>query len=725
MFFFNECGMSPLSDLIPPYSFPLGKANRGKVSSLMNVGRAIGLYLSLVIMISQNTIQQILGRLDIVDIIGGFVKLKKRGTNYLGLCPFHNEKTPSFTVSPSKEIYKCFGCGRSGNTISFIMEHEKYSYVDALKWLANKIGIEIEETFATDEQRQQQLSADSLYIINSFAQQFFTRMLFETEEGQDIGLSYLKERGFREEIIKKFQLGYSPEQRDAFTKEAIAKQFNTELLLKTGLVVNRNNQLSDNYRGRIIFPVHNHSGKVLGFGARILKTNDKAPKYINTSENEIYVKSKILYGSYFARQAIDKADECLLVEGYTDVISLHQAGIENVVASGGTSLTTDQLRLVKKYSNNLTIIYDGDPAGVKAALRGLDMALEEGLNVKLVLIPGNEDPDSYVHKLGATAFKDFVQKNKKDFILFQLEVSLKDAGSDSTKKADVVNRMAETISKINKAEDFTKQQDYIKQCSEILKIDESGLHTLVNKFIRDRIATLERKQPFEEAKQEENARQAEATDYDDATFTLLFKDELQEREVARILLEHGLKKWNQSKLVAEYIFEEMIDESLIDNREVAILIGSFKDMLQQDVAKADKNYFIYHPDTKLSALAVSLLNFPYEESEHWRREFSQASGYQKQLFEKSYEDFIATVAPDNNDQLMQYLKMDKDKTNDEVESAINYLKLRKVKRMLLENQVDLEKQHTPSEYDMLYRTHDHLKQMEIDLTKKMGTVIIR
>jgi DNA primase len=676
-------------------------------------------------LISPNTIQQILSRLDIVDVIGGFVKLKKRGTNYLGLCPFHNEKTPSFTVSPSKEIYKCFGCGRSGNTISFIMEHEKYSYVDALKWLANKYGIEIEETFATDEQRQLQLSADSLYIINSFAQQFFAKQLFETEEGRDIGLSYLKERGFREDIIKKFQLGYSPEQRDAFTKEAIAKQFNTELLLKTGLVINRNDQLSDNYRGRIIFPVHNHSGKVLGFGARILKTNDKAPKYINTPENEIYVKSKILYGSYFARQAIDKADECLLVEGYTDVISLHQAGIENVVASGGTSLTTDQLRLVKKYSNNLTIIYDGDPAGVKAALRGLDMALEEGLNVKLVLIPDNEDPDSYVHKMGAAAFKEFIQKNKKDFILFQLEVSLKDAGNDSTKKADVVNTMAETISKINKAEDFTKQQDYIKQCSEILKIDESGLHALVNKFIRDRISTLERKQPFEEAKQEENARQAEATDYDDSTFTLLFKDELQEKEVARILLEHGLKKWNQSKLVAEYILEEMVDESLIDNREIATLIINFKDVLQHDSAKANKNYFIYHPDTKLSALAVSLLNFPYEESEHWRREFSQASGYQKQLFEKSYEDFIKTIAPENDEQLMTYLKTDEDRTNEEVESAINYLKLRKVKRMLLENQVDLEKQHTSAEYDMLYRTHEHLKQMEIDLTKKMGTVIIR
>ncbi|MBL7729647.1 MAG: DNA primase, partial [Chitinophagaceae bacterium] len=444
-------------------------------------------------MISQNTIQQILARLDIIDVVGGFVKLKKRGSNYLGLCPFHNEKTPSFTVSPTKELYKCFGCGKSGNTISFVMEHEKYSYVEALKWLANRYGIEIEETYQSDEQRQQVQVAESLYIVNNFAQQFFTRMLFDTEEGQDIGLSYLKERGFREEIIKKFQLGYSPEQRDAFTKEALAQQYNAEVLLKAGLVNNRNDQLNDNYRGRVIFPIHNHSGKVLGFGARILKSNDKAPKYINTPENEIYVKSKILYGSYFARTAIDKADECLLVEGYTDVVSLHQAGIENVVASGGTSLTPDQLRLIRKYTNNLTIIYDGDAAGVKAALRGLDLALEEGLNVKLVLIPDKEDPDSYVNKVGALAFREFIAKNKKDFILFQLEVALKDAGGDASKKAEVVNRAAETISRINKAEDFTKQQDYVKQTAEILKIDEAGMHALVNKFIRDRIATQERR----------------------------------------------------------------------------------------------------------------------------------------------------------------------------------------------------------------------------------------
>lgn len=676
-------------------------------------------------MISQNTIQQILSRIDIIDVIGGFVKLKKRGTNYLGLCPFHNERTPSFTVSPSKEIYKCFGCGKSGNTISFLMEHEKYSYVDSLRWLANKYGIELEETFATDEQRQQMQVADSLYIINNFAQQFFTKTLFETEEGRDIGLSYLKERGFREDIIKKFQLGYNPEARDRFTKAAIAGQFNTELLLRSGLVVNRNDQLMDNYRGRVIFPVHNHSGKILGFGARVLRTNDKAPKYINTPENEIYVKSKILYGSYFARQAIDKADECLLVEGYTDVISLHQSGIENVVASGGTSLTLDQLRLIRKYTNNLTIVYDGDAAGVKAALRGLDLALEEGLNVKLVLIPDKEDPDSYVNKVGASAFNEFVRNNRKDFILFQLEVALKDAGTDTTKKSEVVNSIAETISKINKAEDFTKQQDYIQQCSEILKIDEAGLHALVNKFIRNRISTQEKVLPFEEAKlQEENAQKAAATDYDDSTFNLLFKDELQEKEFARVLLEHGNKKWNGGT-IADHMLNEILDETLFDNVQVLQLINEYRKTLEKDQRTPDKNLFVYSSDPAVSSFVVSLLNFPYEASEHWKKEFSSSTGYQQKLFDQSYENFLRSVSVGNEAELMTFLKMDEDKTHIEVESALSYLKLKKIKRMLLENQVDLEKKHTPEEYQHLAQTHEHLKQMEKEISDKLGAVIIK
>ncbi len=614
------------------------------------------------------------------------------------------------------------------------MEHEKYSYVEALKWLANRYGIEIEETFATDEQREQQQSAESLFILNNFAAEYFSKVLFETEEGQDVGLSYLKERGFREEIIRRFQLGYSPENRDgqpggygkAFVTEAISRQYNPELLIRSGLAARRNEQLVDNYRGRVIFPVHNHSGKVVGFGARILKSNDKAPKYINTPENEIYLKSKILYGSYFARQAIDKADECLLVEGYTDVISLHQAGIENVVASGGTSLTPDQLRLVRKYTNNLTIIYDGDAAGIKAALRGLDLALEEGLNVKLVLIPDKEDPDSYVNKVGKSAFISFIESNKKDFILFQLEVALKDAGTDSTRKAEVVNRMAETISRINKAEDFTRQQDYIKQCSQILKIDESGMHALVNKFIRDRIATQERKLPFDEAKKhEENARKAETTDYDEETFNLLFKDDLQEKEIARILLEFGTRKWDEERIIAEHVFDEMVDENLIDNPEVSKLIQVLKEALQSGREEPNKNFFIYHPDQKLSSLAVSLLNFPYEESDHWRKEFSQSTGYTKKLFEQDYEDFIRTLARDNEQELQGFLKMDEDRTHMEVESAINYLKLRKIKRMIHENQLDMEKPHSSEEYQMLHGAHDHLKQMEMGLSKKMGMVIVR
>lgn len=677
-------------------------------------------------MISQNTIQQILNRIDILDVVGAFVKLKRRGSNYLGLCPFHNEKTPSFTVSPSKELYKCFGCGRSGNAISFVMEHEKYSYPEALRWLAGKYGIEIEETFQSDEQRQQMLAADSLYIINQFAQQFFSRMLFESEEGQDIGLAYFKERGFREDIIRKFQLGYSPEQRDAMAKEALARQFNPDLLVRSGLLVNRNDQLQDNYRGRVIFPVHNHSGKVLGFGARILKTSEKAPKYINTPENEIYIKSKILYGSYFARQAIDKSDECLLVEGYTDVISLHQAGIENVVASGGTSLTPDQLRLIRKYTNNLTIIYDGDAAGVKAALRGLDLALEEGLNVKLVLIPDNDDPDSYLNKVGSLAFREFIERSRKDVILFQLEVALKDAGNDSVKKSEVVNRIAETISRINKAEDFTRQQDYIRQCAEILRIDEAGMHSLVNKFIRDRITAQERKQAGEELRNiEENTRKAEAGDFDDATFNLLFRDELQEKEVARMLLEHGTKKWDDERRVADFIFGEMGDESLLDNNDVIRLMQVFRDRMLENPGMINSNFFVYHEDPRISSFAVSLLNFPYEESDHWRKEFSQSTGYSLNLFNQSYEDFMLTISKNNDDRLMQFLKMDEDRTNEAVESAVSYLKLKKIKRMLLENQLDMEKEHSPEEYNILRQTHEHLKEMEMALARRIGTVILK
>ncbi len=666
-----------------------------------------------------------MARADITDVVGSFVKLKKRGTNLLGLCPFHNEKTPSFTVSPAKEIYKCFGCGKSGNVVSFVMEHEKYSYPETLKWLAQRYQIEIEETQLNDDQRQAIQVADSLFALNQFAQEFFTNQLLQTEEGKAIGLSYFEERGFRKEIIQKFQLGYSPEQRDAFTQAALKQQFNPDLLQKAGLSNSRYDQLQDNYRSRVIFPIHNHSGKVLGFGARILTSTEKAPKYINTPENEIYVKSKVLYGSYFARQAIDKANECLLVEGYTDVISLHQAGIENVVASGGTALTIDQLRLIKKYTRNLTIIYDGDQAGIKAALRGLDLALEEGLEVKLVLIPDGDDPDSYVNKLGPSQFRTFVDANKKDVILFQLEVALQEAGTDTAQKAKVVNRIAESISRINKAEDFTKQQDYIKQCANLLKIEESGLHNLVNKYIRDRISQQEKRIPTNEAKTfEENARQSQENEFDDATFALLFKDELQEKEVARILLEFGSRIWENSTSVADYIFEE-IDESLIENESVLQLFKAYQQEKRSGRSSIGSQYFVHHSDQQLSAFAVSLLQFPHEESQRWKQDFSQATGYQSTLFEKSYEEFIETLSPEKKDTLLNFLQSEEDKTPEAIRSAIHYLKLKKIKRMLMDNQKDLENEKDSQEIKVLLQTHEHLKKIERALADTVGSVIIR
>ena len=641
-------------------------------------------------MISPNTIQQITSRIDIIDIVGEFVKLKKRGTNYLGNCPFHNEKSPSFTVSPVKEIYKCFGCGKSGNSITFLMEHEKYSYVEALRWLAARYNIEIEETETSPEQKILVQTSDSLYAINHFAQKFFSTQLLDSEEGKNIALSYLQERGFRKEIIEKFQIGYNPDSRTALTEALIANQFNPTLLPKTGLVSNRNgDELVDNYRGRIIFPIHGNTGKVIGFGARVIGKSDRGPKYINTPENEVYSKSKILYGSYFARMAIDKADECLLVEGYTDVVSLHQAGIENVVASGGTSLTTEQLRLIKKYTQNLTIIYDGDSAGVKAALRGLDMALEEGLNVRLVLIPDNEDPDSYVNKVGTTAFNEFVATSKKDFIIFQLEVMLQEAGSDVSKKSAVVNQVAETLSKINKAEDFTKQQDYIRKCSSLLRIDETGLTNLVNTFKRDVLVKQEKKMPFEEAQQILEGSQA--AEFDEGA-ALINQDDIYEKNLIRVLLDYGLLKFDDHKKMADYIFEEL-EQFDFDNEQYVELYQIYKSWYDKGLEPTSKT-LLYHDDENIRNLVVNLTVSPHELSLKW-------------------------------DTILEGMNIvNKDTSMEDVTMSVNYFKLRKIKKMFDQNQQDMENAGF-EEQMRLIELHKHLKEIEREITKKIGTVIIK
>jgi len=638
-------------------------------------------------MISPQTIEQITNRIDIIDVVSEFIKLKKRGANYLGLCPFHNEKTPSFTVSPSKEIYKCFGCGKSGNTITFLMEHEKYTYAEALKWLAQRYNIEIQETEISDETRVVQQAAESLHALNNFAQKFFTGQLLHTEEGQINALSYLEERGYNLNTIEKFQLGYNPNSKNIFSTAAVQQQFNHEILLKSGLIINRNDEWVDNYRGRIIFPIHNTTGKIIGFGARIIGSADKAPKYINTPENEVYVKSKILYGAYFARHSIDKNNECLLVEGYTDVISLHQAGIENVVASGGTSLTTDQLRIVKKYTNNLTIIYDGDAAGVKAAMRGLDMALEEGLNVKLVLIPDKEDPDSYVKKIGASSFKKFIEANKKDFILFQLDILLKEAGNDITRKSDAVNQVAESISRINKAEDFTRRQAYIHECAAILKIDEDGLINLVNKYIREKVNKEEKKQPAQT--EITGSEPAEVQEKD-----LFFQpDEAQEKNVLRVLLEYGLNKWNDDQTIAEHIFKEL-DQFRFDNPDMAHLFETYRKLYEQGLNPSAKT-LLYHEDEKIRTLVVNVTLFPFELSQRW-------------------DEVLENIQVINVDNSLQDVVM-----------SLNYFKLRKIKRMFEQNQHNIEQSKNWNETLQLMEVHKRLKEIEMEITLQLGTVIMK
>ena len=642
-------------------------------------------------MITSNTIQQITNRIDIIDVVGEFVKLKKRGTNFIGNCPFHNEKSPSFTVSPAKEIYKCFGCGKSGNTITFLMEHEKYSYVESLRWLAARYNIEIEETESSPAQKLAQQVADSLYAINNFAMDFFAKQYWETEAGESIAQSYMQHRGFLKPIVEKFKIGYNPSDKDSLAKALIQNQFNPELFAKTGLVVERNGEWQDNYRDRIIFPIHNTTGKIIGFGARQIAKNDKSPKYINSPENDIYVKSKILYGSYFARTSIDKLNECLLVEGYTDVVSLHQAGIENVVASGGTSLTIDQLRLIKKYTQNLTIIYDGDAAGVKAALRGLDMALEEGLNVQLVLIPDKEDPDSYVNKVGPDAFREFVQSAKKDFVLFQLEVQLKEVGGDLNKKNVLVNQIAETLSKINKPEDFTKLQEYVRKCSSLLRIDETGLTQLVNKFKRDKIVKEEKKMSYDEAAilmpsfpQGQEPQQN--------TDLFADKDLAHEKNLVKLIIEYGNELTKENKLVAQWIFDE-IESFPLENEDMVYLIEAYKKWFYAGKLPNGKT-LQYHEDEKVQKWVVSLFEPDHELSTRWNEKLGKPE-------REDVKDII-----------------------NEVEIGLMYFKLRKVKKMISQNQMDLETAPEKEQIQLL-QIHKHLKEVERELTQGIGTVILK
>lgn len=458
-------------------------------------------------MIDQPTIDRILDATQIVDIVSDFVTLRKRGVNYVGLCPFHDDKTPSFYVSPSKGLCKCFSCGKGGNAVHFIMEHEQMSYPEALKYLAKKYGIEIKERELSSEEKLMQSERESLFIVNNFARDYFQNILKNHVDGRSIGMAYFRNRGFRDDIIEKFQLGYCTESHDAMAQEAIKKGFKKEYLVKTGLCYETDDhRLRDRFWGRVIFPVHTLSGKVVAFGGRVLSSATKGVKvkYVNSPESEIYHKSNELYGIYFAKQAIVKQDRCFLVEGYTDVISMHQSGVENVVASSGTALTPGQIKLIHRFTNNITVLYDGDVAGIKASLRGIDMLLEEGMNIKVCLLPDGEDPDSFARKHNATEFQKFIQDNETDFIRFKTNLLLEDAGKDPIKRAELIGNLVQSISIIPEA---IVRDVYIKECSQLLRVEDKLLVSEVAKR-RETQAEKQAEQRNRETRKNNAARDA-------------------------------------------------------------------------------------------------------------------------------------------------------------------------------------------------------------------------
>lgn len=459
-------------------------------------------------MIDQATIDRILDAAQIVDVVSDFVTLRKRGVNYVGLCPFHDDKTPSFYVSPAKGLCKCFSCGKGGNPVHFIMEHEQMSYPEALKFLAKKYGIEIKERELSNEEKIVQSERESLFIVNQFARDYFQNILHNHVDGRSIGLAYFRNRGFRDDIIEKFQLGYCTESHDAMAKEAVAKGYKQEFLVKTGLCYETDDKrLRDRFWGRVIFPVHTLSGKVVAFGGRVLASATKGVKvkYVNSPESEIYHKSNELYGIYFAKQAIVKQDRCFLVEGYTDVISMHQSGIENVVASSGTALTPGQIRLIHRFTNNMTVLYDGDAAGIKASIRGIDMLLEEGMNIKVCLLPDGDDPDSFARKHNSTEFQEFISKHETDFIRFKTNLLLEDAGKDPIKRAELIGNLVQSISVIPEA---IVRDVYIKECAQLLRVEDK---LLVSEVAKRRESQAERHaEQVERERRAANAARANA-----------------------------------------------------------------------------------------------------------------------------------------------------------------------------------------------------------------------
>lgn len=569
-------------------------------------------------MIDHSTIERILDAAQIVDVVQEFVPMKKRGVNLLGLCPFHNEKTPSFTVSPSKGIFKCFGCGKGGNSVNFIMEHEHLSYPEALRYLAKKYHIEIEEKELTSEDIEKQNERESMLVLTAYAGRVFYENLFHSDEGKTVGLSYFKERGFRHDTLKKFEIGYSFGQRDSFSRKALDDGYRDEFLVKTGLSIKHDERIFDRFSGRVIFPIHSLSGQILGFGGRILKSDAKAAKYLNSPESEIYHKSRIVYGIYQARKTITLKDRCYLVEGYTDVLSLHEAGIENVVASSGTALTQEQIRLIKRFTQNITIIYDGDEAGIKASIRGIDLVLEEGMNVKIVLLPDKEDPDSYSKKVSNEEFAAYIRDNETDFIRFKTRLLLEEAKNDPVKRADLIRNIVSSIAVI--PETITRTV-YIKECSTQMEVPEPVLYNEVNRIMQQKTFQDRNKYPSPEDLPVPKVSQVKPVHHEAGTF-------YSEKEVIRLLLKYGDDVFERSinkedgketvMTVADYIVHEIVsDELTFENSIFAEIFNDYSFHVSQGLFPGDQ-HFVRHADPDISSISADLLSDSHVLSSIWK-----------------------------------------------------------------------------------------------------------
>lgn len=650
-------------------------------------------------MISRKSIDDVMLAARIDEVVGDFVSLKRRGSNMIGLCPFHNEKTPSFNVSPSKGIFKCFGCGQAGDSVKFVMELEKLSYPEAIRYLARKYSIDLEETEQNAEQKLEQMDRESMHLLNEWVMNFFQEQMLSTDEGKNIALSYFKERGFKDETIHNFALGYHPPQAGILYNSAVKAGYNPEFLIKTGLVIEKDGQHFDRFRGRVMFPIRSAAGKVIGFGGRILDNDKKIAKYLNSPESEIYHKSSVLYGLYESRKGISREDLAVLVEGYTDVISLHQAGIDYVVASSGTSLTIDQIKLLKRYTSNITMIYDGDPAGLKATFRGLDMLLEQGLNVKIITLPEGEDPDSFAKTNTPVFLKSFLQEEAQDFITYKTSVLREEAAGDPIKTAGMIREIIQSVSLIP---DLVLRSVYLKETAVRLDTDEQTLISEMNRLISERQKHIPQRAEENQVApvQQAIAKTEEAIPLQSGAFA-------QEAELIRILvsyanlpvsfLEHDEEGNPQEHLyrAGDIIVHELESDELIPQDPIHLeIFNCFRALPEDSPEFPREQFFLHHENRKLAEYVIHLTSTPYELSENWQNK---------------HQIHVSTEAETSRKMVL---------------TAIYAYKLRRVKSLLERMSKQLETFTEEEEMLKLLEEMKALQHAKIELARQLQYVIV-